>query len=152
MIAIRRPTEADVERYRADREHLAPTFRTPGATPPEFHSAVHVAPLGRDPELLDRATAALRAWSVHRGAGVRPTPRDAPLEVGATVALVTRQLGLWILAACRITDVVDTATSFGFTYATLPGHPECGEESFTIETAPDGATTFAIAVTWRSDA
>jgi uncharacterized protein (UPF0548 family) len=51
--------------------------------------------------------------------------------------LVTRQLGLWVLAACRVTSVTDEADVFGFTYATLPNHPECGFESFTVRLAPD---------------
>ena len=29
-------------------------------------------------------------------------------------------------------EVVDEPDRFGFTYATLPGHPECGWESFVV--------------------
>ncbi len=53
------------------------------------------------------------------------------------MAILTRQRGLWILAACRISSVVDEFQTFGFTYLTLPDHPECGYESFTIHRLSD---------------
>lgn len=59
-------------------------------------------------------------------------PDDVVVVEGETVAIVTRQLGLWVLASCRIETVVDEPTGFGFTYATLPDHPECGYESFVV--------------------
>ena len=39
-----------------------------------------------------------------------------------------------MLAACRIVWTIDDDRTFGFGYGygTLPGHPECGEESFVI--------------------
>jgi uncharacterized protein (UPF0548 family) len=39
--------------------------------------------------------------------------------------------------------VVDDRDRFGFGYGTLPGHPECGEESFVVERNSD-ATVFRI--------
>jgi uncharacterized protein (UPF0548 family) len=83
---------------------------------------------------------------------VSVAPPDAPLEPGTTVAIVTRQLGLWIVAACRVTERIETPTAFGFVYATLPGHPERGEERFVVTKHPDGDCSFDIDVTWRSDA
>ncbi len=70
-------------------------------------------------------------------------PGGAPVQTGQTVALVTRQLGLWVLAACRIVAVVDEPMTYGFTYATLLDHPECGYESFTVQNE-DGAVTFHV--------
>lgn len=106
--------------------------------------------LGAGMEINERAVTALRRWKVHVGAGVYVTPSQPELIVGVTVGLVTRQCGLWILAACRITSVVDSDSSFGFTYATLPDHPECGEETFLVTMAPDGVVKFEISATWRS--
>ena len=48
------------------------------------------------------------------------------------VGLVTRQMGLWLLFACRVESVIDEPERHGFVYATLPGHPECGYESFVV--------------------
>lgn len=131
---------------------MGPSFTRSIGTPSGFHVGHDVADLGTGPGTFERARCALARWQVHIGAGVEPTPPDIDLAVGNTVALVTRQLGLWILAACRITSTVDTDVSFGFTYATLPDHPECGEESFTVTTKAGGGVQFEIAATWRSDA
>jgi hypothetical protein len=40
--------------------------------------------------------------------------------------------------------VVDEPNRKGFAYGTLPGHPECGEESFIVSISPDGIVTFEI--------
>lgn len=77
------------------------------------------------------AKTVLKAWQMHRGAGVRVEP--VALAVGNDVVLWTRVLGLSLVFACRITEVFDDETTFGFTYATLPGHPEQGVESFRVE-------------------
>ena len=152
MIRPVRPDSATIERYRAERERMEPSFQTPGARPPGFHTDVSSVDLGVGPAVFDLARTTIAHWRVQTDSGVLVTPADAPLEVGATVAIVTRQLGLWILAACRVTDVIDTDSSFGFTYATLPGHPERGEESFVAHTSPDGIVRFEISATWRADA
>ncbi len=52
--------------------------------------------------------------------------------MGETVAILTRQLGLWVLASCRVVSVIDEPAAFGFVYATLPDHPEEGYESFVV--------------------
>lgn len=65
---------------------------------------------------------------------------------GETVVLRTRMLGLWILAACRVELAADEQNAFGFAYATLPDHPECGRESFVVRRTPD-EVCFEIAAT-----
>jgi uncharacterized protein (UPF0548 family) len=131
---------------------MDPSFPTPGEHPPGFHVDRAVTSLDAADGTFERARVALEGWEAHAGAGVSIMPRDAPLEPGVTVAFVSRQLGLWILAACRITERIDTATEFGFTYATLPGHPERGQERFVVTREASGVVTFTIDVTWRSDA
>ena len=41
--------------------------------------------------------------------------------------------------------MIDEPDRAGFAYGTLPGHPECGEESFIIERGGDGLLTFTVA-------
>ena len=53
-----------------------------------------------------------------------------------------RSAGGW-----ELETVIDEPDTFGFTYATLPGHPERGHESFTIRQTPQG-TRFEIDVSW----
>ncbi|WP_291314767.1 DUF1990 family protein [Corynebacterium sp. UBA2622] len=45
---------------------------------------------------------------------------------------------------CRVTDVVDEPDRRGFSYGTLPGHPESGEESFLVERRGSGQVVFVI--------
>jgi uncharacterized protein (UPF0548 family) len=56
-----------------------------------------------------------------------------------------------MLAPCRIVAVVDQPDRFGFAYATLPGHPERGEEAFHVERAPDDRVTFRVQVVARPE-
>ena len=48
--------------------------------------------------------------------------------------------------ACRIVTVIDEESPrrFGFTYGTLPGHAECGEERFLLEMDEAGDVWFDI--------
>ena len=152
MIRFGRPDKALVERYRLEREAMEPSFNRSLSNPSGFRIASDIADLGTNPGTFQHAQRALARWQVHIRAGIEPNPANVDLAVGNTVALVTRQLGLWILAACRITSMVDTDTSFGFSYATLPDHPECGEESFTVTSNEGVGVQFEVAATWRSDA
>ncbi len=52
------------------------------------------------------------------------------------MAVIARNLGLWLLNACRIVYVVDEEEPiqrYGFAYGTLPDHAETGEERFVVE-------------------
>jgi uncharacterized protein (UPF0548 family) len=49
-----------------------------------------------------------------------------------------------VRAPVRVVYVVDEPRRRGFAYGTLPGHPECGEESFVVELGDDDAVTFEI--------
>ncbi len=151
MIRLIRPDERLVERYRLERAAMEPSFERPVGSLTGFHVSHDVADLGTDSATFEHARSALVQWQAHIGAGVEPNPADIDLAVGNTVALVTRQLGLWILAACRIISIVDTDASFGFTYATLPDHPECGEERFTVTSKEGCSVQFEVAATWRPD-
>lgn len=147
-----RPSPDAIERYRRVRAEMEPTFLTPGVRPPGFHDTEVGVDLGHGEEVLDRARIAIEGWRVHSGSGVDVTPSNEGPRVGATVGLATCQFGMWVVMACRITAVFDDDHTTGFTYATLPGHPECGEETFLVRRAVDDAVRFDITATWRSDA
>jgi uncharacterized protein (UPF0548 family) len=84
------------------------------------------------PQASLSATAdALFGWRIHRGAGLVILP-SGPAEVGATVVQAVRVGPLWFAAPCRVVDVVREPDEAGFTYATLPHHPETGVESFRV--------------------
>ena len=143
MILLRRPTPERVEKYRQARLHSAPTAVPAPEPPPGFRHDTFTRTVGSGPEDFGRARQGLERWAAHRGSGVEVFPLDAVLDPGATVAILTRQLGLWVLAACRVETVIDEATRFGFVYATLPDHPEEGYESFIVSNV-DGEIIFRI--------
>jgi uncharacterized protein (UPF0548 family) len=47
-------------------------------------------------------------------------------------------------APARVVDVVDDRDQVGFTYGTLVGHPEAGEERFVVERRADGTMRLVI--------
>ncbi|MCU1370290.1 MAG: hypothetical protein JWO77_1484 [Ilumatobacteraceae bacterium] len=143
MILIRRPTAERVERYRQDRLDSTPTALPASVPPPGYQHETFKRVIGTGEADFARGRSGLEQWAAHRGSGVEVYPADARLSAGSTVAILTRQLGLWVLAACRVESVVDEPTRFGFVYATLPDHPEQGYESFIVSNV-DGKTVFEI--------
>ena len=79
---------------------------------------------------------------MHTRAGIRTD--GSPLEAGATVGIAARTFGVWMRFACRVVDLDEAANRFGFTYATLTGHPERGQERFVLSLADDGRVDLII--------
>ncbi len=143
MISPLRPDDARIERYLRDRAGVDPTTLPPagsGPVPEGYHRLRAERTIGVGDDAFGRAREGLQAWAAHRGAGVEVFPADVAPAVGLDVAILTRQAGAWVLAACRVVRVVDDEERWGFTYATLPGHPEDGYESFTVARGEDGVT------------
>ncbi|MFI9489662.1 DUF1990 family protein [Promicromonospora sp. NPDC052451] len=92
---------------------------------------------------------ALFTWRVHRGAGLAIAP-TGPAEPGATVVQGVQVGPLWFAAPCRVLDVVRGPDEAGFTYATLPRHPETGVERFRVRRDGDGVV-FEIHAVARHD-
>src|SRR4051794_10502139 len=67
-------------------------------------------------------------WGMLRGAGLGVEPTTEAAAVGSEVIV---RLGP-VRAPCRVVYVVDEPDRRGFAYGTLPGHPESGEEAFSI--------------------
>lgn len=132
MISLRRPSLSAIAAYGEARFSASPTC-TPGqASLNQFRHERFNRDVGMGERDFEQARNGLMDWAAHRGSGVEVFPATAEVREGETVTILTRQLGLWVLAACRVLSVVDQPTEFGFTYATLPDHPECGYESFTV--------------------
>ncbi|EAP98303.1 hypothetical protein JNB_15103 [Janibacter sp. HTCC2649] len=93
---------------------------------------------------FDGAARDLFAWQVHSRAGLRVQASDVPLRKG-TVVLMRWGLGaLSLKIPCRVLDVVDETRRRGFSYGTLPGHPEVGAEQFMLERLDGGRIVFTI--------
>ena len=143
MISVRKPSTDDLARYRDARLGAEPTCLPADEPPRGFHREVYRAVVGAGPAAFDRARLGIQQWAAQIGSGFEVVPADAPIVEGAVVAFSTQQLGLWIVAACRIESVIDEPHRYGFVYATLPDHPECGYESFMVSEA-DGVVTYEL--------
>lgn len=92
--------------------------------------------LGEGEEVFARAVKAIRQWKMFDMPWIQLCWPDAPIEEGATVAVLVSHLGFWSLNASRIVYVIDENGSdkkFGFAYGTLAKHAERGEERFSVE-------------------
>lgn len=90
----------------------------------------------------DALAAALFSWELHRRAGLEVT--GAPVGAGVRAVLVWRFGLLRIPAPVEVTDVIRDPGRSGFTYCALPGHPEEGEESFSVDLDAEGRVWFRI--------
>lgn len=104
-----------------------------GDLPNGYHHVERTAIVGRGQARFDEAAGRVMTWGMHRGAGlsVRPSSESVAEGVDAVLGLGWRSLS--IKAPVRVVRVVDEPRRRGFAYGTLPGHPECGEESFVVE-------------------
>jgi len=101
--------------------------------------------LGHGDDVRRRALDALLHWRMHRAAGLHVTPQREEVRAGEVVVqrLGIGPIGLTI--PCRVVRVtLDDGRGGGFAYGSLPGHPEIGEESFTVEQGDDERVTFTV--------
>ncbi|MER5602277.1 DUF1990 domain-containing protein [Streptomyces sp. NPDC002265] len=124
-------TYADVG---ATREHA-------GFCPPGFHPLHIRTRLGEGEALFRRAAEAVLTWEMHRALGVGVTTKADRAEPGADVTITLAGL---IKAPCRVVWTVEEHRRAGWAYGTLPGHPECGEESFVVHRTGDGTVWFTV--------
>ena len=122
----------------SDLDGLPLTYSEVGATaevptadlglPAGYHHVHLAARIGTGRERFEQAAEAVLRYGMLRGAGVRVSASTASAEVGT---LVLGRLGP-IPAPCRVVYVLDEPHRRGFGYGTLPGHPESGEERFSV--------------------
>ncbi|GAA1241433.1 DUF1990 family protein [Kitasatospora nipponensis] len=102
--------------------------------------------LGRGRQVFEQAGAYVLDWGVQRGSGFAVHPAR-PVRDGATVLVRLRLPGMRLPALvipCRVVWAVRDAERIGFAYGTLPGHPECGEESFVVHLDEGGDVWFEV--------
>ncbi|MEM8707365.1 MAG: DUF1990 domain-containing protein [Actinomycetota bacterium] len=145
QLRLRRPPVALLEATAAAAVDAVPAG--PGA-----HRVTAAGTVGHGVAAFDAGVAVLRAWEAHEIAGVATS--RTPLVEGATVGLSARTFGVWLVFACRVVDLVDEPDRFGFVYATLPGHPERGRESFVLRrvSSPAGDLTVVFEIEAESEA
>ena len=117
---------------------------TRGVLPTGYHHQHVVARIGHGPAAFAAAGEALLTWQVHEGAGLAARVSDRRVRVGTVAELRLGPGRLSLRIPVRVLEVVEDERRRGFVYGTLPGHPERGEESFTVELAADGAVHFDL--------
>ena len=93
---------------------------------------------------FDGAARDLFEWQVHSRAGLQVQASDIPLRKDTVVLMRWGWGALSLKIPCRVVDVIDETQRRGFSYGTLPGHPEAGEEQFLLERLDDGRILFTI--------
>jgi uncharacterized protein (UPF0548 family) len=113
-----------------------------GPLPSGYFWLRHRVRIGHGEAAFRTAGTALRDWSMHRRLPVGISATAPRAEVGARV---TVRLAGVLRAPCEVVWVIDDATRCGWAYGTLPGHPECGEESFVVSRDAGGDVWFDVA-------
>ncbi|MFJ4037005.1 DUF1990 family protein [Microbacterium sp. NPDC090007] len=114
---------------------------TAGEMPRGYHHVRAGRVVGHGRADFERAADALLAGEAQRRAGARVTLSETPMRTGTRV---TMRLGVFRIP-CLVVWAERTDTVAGFAYGTLPGHPERGEERFTLTLQPTGEVVFDIA-------
>ncbi|QKW23889.1 DUF1990 domain-containing protein [Kitasatospora sp. NA04385] len=143
----------DLRRRHLAARATAPTYPEVGATaaaalPAGYSWLRRRVHLGHGPAVLERAGAYVLGWGAQLGSGFGVYPPAEPAAPGATVLLRLALPGLRLprlVIPCRVVWTVEAPDRIGFAYGTLPGHPECGEESFTVSMDADGEVWFEVA-------
>jgi uncharacterized protein (UPF0548 family) len=100
--------------------------------------------VGHGPDDFAAAVAALRGWAMFDPAWTVMLEPYAAIEPGVTVTYAAQVLGVWWAYGCRILEVVDEPSRFGFVYGTIDGHAERGEELFQVRLLDDGDVEFSL--------
>ncbi|MCX2711728.1 DUF1990 domain-containing protein [Mycolicibacterium sp. J2] len=121
---------------------------TKGPLPAGYHHVHVAAPIGTGRARFESAGDAVLRWGMHRGAGVLARADNDTATVGAEVTVGFGPLR----APCRVVYVVAEENRRGFAYGTLPGHPESGEELFTVRYDPSDGTVYAEVIAFSRHA
>lgn len=128
--------------------------RDPGSLPPPGHHLLRTrVRLGDGQRVFAAAGRALLRWDMQRAAGLRIAAGTPDASPGVRVVMRAGPVRI----PCEVVWTVAEERRTGFAYGTLPGHPECGEESFVVEYEAGGAvrldvTAFSRPAAWYARA
>jgi len=117
--------------------------------PAGYRTATYTSVVGRGRADFERAVAAVFDWRAQRSVGF-VVRADGPASAPGTVVVLTAgpaRLGYEL--PCRVVEARTGGDERGFSYGTLAGHPESGEERFTVRLLPGGDVVYEIRVFFR---
>lgn len=117
--------------------------------PPVAGGFVRERVVGHGPVAFAAAVHAIRTLAPQREVA-EVFPSEVQVAEGETLLVVLRFGPATLVAANRVAWVVSESGRWGFAYATLPGHPEQGQESFVVTREPDGSVVATIAAVARA--
>ncbi|KAA5539184.1 DUF1990 domain-containing protein [Roseiconus nitratireducens] len=159
LFSLFRPDDAAVRVFLREQAQLEFNYPDVGASRGQFplrydHDHFEVV-LGRGRDVFDAARIAIENWQHFNVGWAEAIPLSTPITAADNVAIRARLGGIWGLAAGRVIEVIDDLSPdgerFGFSFGTLPGHPEQGEERFEICLMPDGRVRYRVAAFFRSN-
>jgi uncharacterized protein (UPF0548 family) len=123
----------------AEVGHTAPGVELPSG----YRHVLRRRRAGEGAEAYGAIVATMRDWGIHRGAGLG-VRADAPPAVGTRFAsgIGLGRVRLWV--PCQVVWLRDEPRLYGYGFGTLPGHPERGEEAFTVTWGADDAVWFGV--------
>jgi len=116
----------------------------PGPLPAGYRQLHHRTLIGHGRDVLAAAGAAVTTWQMHRGAGIRVVADADRAAPGVTVRCAIGVGPLRVAGPCRVLWSAYEPDRIGFSYGTLAGHPESGEESFVVEMDAAKAVWFTV--------
>ena len=142
MFLSHRPSPDAIARFLNDCRLLPlsyPQAGIAGSPPANYDVDETTVVIGSGEAGFERAKAALTSWKHFDVGWAGVHPARAPIEIGATVAVLVHHFGFWSLNGCRVLYFLGDrshGTTFGFAYGTLVNHAEQGEEIFEVSLNP----------------
>jgi uncharacterized protein (UPF0548 family) len=137
-------SRAAAERLLTSSRSRRPTFDPSVHSPTGLPVLTVRTDLGSGAAVLDRAGAVVLGWGLQRGAGLQVTADRPRAQPGRDVVIGIPAGPLSMLAPCRVVEVVEEDDRRGFSYVTLPGHPERGIEHFLVLRGEDGRVELTV--------
>lgn len=138
----------------ASLRHAPFSYPEVGATgdvelPAGYRRATYSSVVGSGRADLERAAAAVFAWRAQRSVGFVVRADGPATRPGTVVVLTAGPARFGYELPCRVVEARTEGDERGFSYGTLTGHPESGEERFTVRLLPGGDVVYEIRVFFR---
>lgn len=117
--------------------------------PAGYHRATYSSRIGAGRADFERAAAAVFDWRAQRSVGFRVRADGPASRPGTVVVLTAGAPRFGYELPCRVVEARTEGDERGFSYGTLAGHPESGEERFTVGLLPGGDVVVEIRVFFR---